>query len=34
VAILAVDKEGFLRSVRSLVQTGGRASRNVGGMVI
>ncbi|MCD4777432.1 MAG: excinuclease ABC subunit UvrB, partial [Desulfobacterales bacterium] len=34
VAILDADKEGFLRSVRSLVQTCGRASRNVGGMVI
>ncbi len=33
-AILDADKEGFLRSVRSLVQTCGRASRNVGGMVI
>jgi len=34
VAILDADKEGFLRSVRSLVQTCGRASRNVRGMVI
>ena len=34
VAILDADKEGFLRSVRSLVQTCGRASRNVSGMVI
>ncbi len=34
VAILDADKEGFLRSARSLVQTCGRASRNVGGMVI
>ncbi|MHC1789075.1 excinuclease ABC subunit UvrB [Solidesulfovibrio sp.] len=34
VAILDADKEGFLRSVRSLVQTFGRASRNVGGRVI
>jgi len=34
VAILDADKEGFLRSIRSLVQTCGRASRNVRGMVI
>jgi excinuclease ABC subunit B len=34
VAILDADKEGFLRSVRSLVQTCGRAARNVNGMVI
>ncbi|MCK4618456.1 MAG: excinuclease ABC subunit UvrB [Desulfobacterales bacterium] len=34
VAILDADKEGFLRSARSLVQTCGRASRNVSGMVI
>jgi len=34
VAILDADKEGFLRSDRSLIQTCGRASRNVGGMVI
>ena len=34
VAILDADKEGFLRSARSLVQTSGRASRNIGGMVI
>ncbi|MBU4415252.1 MAG: UvrB/UvrC motif-containing protein, partial [Proteobacteria bacterium] len=34
VAILDADKEGFLRSARSLIQTCGRASRNVGGMVI
>ena len=34
VAILDADKEGFLRSVRSLIQTIGRASRNVGGEVI
>ncbi|MCK5506892.1 MAG: excinuclease ABC subunit UvrB, partial [Desulfobacterales bacterium] len=34
VAILDADKEGFLRSTRSLIQTCGRASRNVGGMVI
>ncbi|NOQ47111.1 MAG: excinuclease ABC subunit B, partial [Desulfobulbaceae bacterium] len=34
VAILDADKEGFLRSERSLVQTCGRAARNVDGMVI
>jgi len=34
VAILDADKEGFLRSTRSLIQTIGRASRNVGGEVI
>jgi excinuclease ABC subunit B len=34
VAILDADKEGFLRSRRSLVQTMGRASRNAGGQVI
>lgn len=34
VAILEVDKEGFLRSRRSLVQTIGRAARNVEGRVI
>jgi len=34
VAILDADKEGFLRSTRSLVQTCGRASRNVNGQVI
>lgn len=34
VAILDADKEGFLRSTRSLIQTCGRASRNVGGQVI
>ncbi|MBI5342798.1 MAG: excinuclease ABC subunit UvrB [Deltaproteobacteria bacterium] len=34
VAILDADKEGFLRSARSLIQTFGRASRNVGGRVI
>lgn len=34
VAILDADKEGFLRSERSLVQTIGRAARNVGGQVI
>jgi excinuclease ABC subunit B len=34
VAILDADKEGFLRSDRSLIQTIGRAARNVHGMVI
>ncbi len=34
VAILDADKEGFLRSTTSLVQTMGRASRNVNGKVI
>ena len=34
VAILDADKEGFLRNVRSLVQTIGRAARNVNGLVI
>jgi excinuclease ABC subunit B len=34
VAILDADKEGFLRSTRSLVQTCGRAARNVRGQVI
>jgi excinuclease ABC subunit B len=34
VAILDADKEGFLRSDRSLIQTIGRAARNVNGMVI
>jgi len=34
VAILDADKEGFLRSERSLVQTIGRAARNVNGRVI
>jgi len=34
VAILDADKEGFLRSERSLIQTCGRAARNVGGKVI
>ncbi|MGV1036854.1 MAG: excinuclease ABC subunit UvrB, partial [Candidatus Nanopelagicales bacterium] len=33
VAILDADKEGFLRSARSLVQTIGRAARNVSGQV-
>jgi excinuclease ABC subunit B len=34
VCILDADKEGFLRNVRSLVQTSGRAARNVNGRVI
>ena len=34
VAILDADKEGFLRSGRSLTQTAGRAARNVNGFVI
>jgi excinuclease ABC subunit B len=34
VAILDADKEGFLRSGRSLIQTSGRAARNVEGKVI
>ncbi|MFL2809695.1 MAG: excinuclease ABC subunit UvrB [bacterium] len=34
VGIFDADKEGFLRSVRSLVQTSGRASRNANGLVI
>jgi excinuclease ABC subunit B len=34
VAILDADKEGFLRSERSLMQTAGRAARNIGGTVI
>jgi excinuclease ABC subunit B len=34
VAILDADKEGFLRSDRSLIQTCGRAARNVGGTVL
>jgi excinuclease UvrABC helicase subunit UvrB len=33
-AILDADKEGFLRSERSLIQTVGRAARNVNGQVI
>ena len=33
-AILDADKEGFLRSERSLIQTAGRAARNVNGLVI
>jgi excinuclease ABC subunit B len=34
VAILDADKEGFLRSERSLTQTAGRAARNINGRVI
>jgi excinuclease ABC subunit B len=34
VAIMDADKEGFLRSVRSLTQTAGRAARNINGRVI
>jgi excinuclease ABC subunit B len=34
VAIMDADKEGFLRDNRSLIQTIGRAARNVNGMVI
>jgi excinuclease ABC subunit B len=34
VAVLDADKEGFLRSERSLIQTCGRAARNVNGIVI
>lgn len=34
VAILDADKEGFLRSTRSLTQTAGRAARNISGKVI
>ena len=34
VAIFDADKEGFLRSARSLIQTSGRAARNVNGIVI
>jgi len=34
VAILDADKEGFLRSARSLTQTAGRAARNISGKVI
>ena len=34
VAILDADKEGFLRSERSLIQTAGRAARNLNGRVI
>ena len=34
VAIMDADKEGFLRSERSLIQTAGRAARNVNGTVV
>jgi len=34
VAILDADKEGFLRSARSLIQTCGRAARNINGRII
>jgi excinuclease ABC subunit B len=34
VAIMDADKEGFLRSARSLIQTFGRAARNAQGRVI
>ena len=34
VAILDADKEGFLRSARSLIQTSGRAARNLNGTVL
>jgi excinuclease ABC subunit B len=34
VAVMDADKEGFLRSARSLIQTAGRAARNSNGMVI
>ncbi len=34
VGILDADKEGFLRSERSLIQTAGRAARNIDGLVI
>ena len=34
VAVLDADKEGFLRNVRSLTQTAGRAARNSNGLVI
>jgi len=34
VAVLDADKEGFLRSETSLMQTAGRAARNIGGKVI
>lgn len=34
VAILDADKEGYLRSERSLIQTSGRAARNINGQVI
>ncbi|HCX87221.1 MAG TPA: excinuclease ABC subunit B, partial [Gammaproteobacteria bacterium] len=34
VAVLDADKEGFLRSTRSLIQTVGRAARNINGRAI
>ncbi|MGA2507973.1 MAG: excinuclease ABC subunit UvrB [Chitinispirillaceae bacterium] len=34
VAIMDADKEGFLRSTRSLVQTAGRAARNINGRIV
>jgi excinuclease ABC subunit B len=34
VAILAADKEGFLRSKTALIQTSGRAARNTNGLVL
>jgi excinuclease ABC subunit B len=34
VAVLDADKEGFLRSARSLIQTCGRAARNINGRII
>jgi len=34
VAILDADKEGYLRSERSLIQTAGRAARNLNGLVV
>jgi excinuclease ABC subunit B len=34
VAIMDADKEGFLRSARSLTQTAGRAARNISGLVV
>tara|TARA_B110000196_G_scaffold278669_1_gene257818 strand:+ start:149 stop:2137 length:1989 start_codon:yes stop_codon:yes gene_type:complete len=34
VAIMDADKEGFLRSERALIQTSGRAARNINGLVI
>lgn len=34
VAILDADKEGYLRSERSLIQTSGRAARNINGLVV
>ena len=34
VAILDADKEGFLRSATSLIQTSGRAARNISGQVV